>query len=84
MIVTEHVVSDAEPAGGKHLLTILIVRKRARLANQRIDDVAIVDRDLLLANQSRHGLNGVTMMSHGDLFGSNAHIHLPADQPAGN
>ena len=34
VVVAKHVVSDAEPAGGKHFLAILIVRKCARLANQ--------------------------------------------------
>lgn len=84
VVVAEHVVGDAERARGKHFFAVLIVRKRARLANQRIDDVTIVDRDLLLAHQSRHGLDQVALMRHGDLFGPYPHVRLLADQPAGN
>tara|TARA_Y100000385_G_C13052534_1_gene620465 strand:- start:301 stop:660 length:360 start_codon:yes stop_codon:yes gene_type:complete len=46
--------------------------------------VTIIDRRQILSDQSRHGLNEVSVMSHRDLFGSDAKVNLTADQPTGN
>lgn len=84
VLFAEDVVGNAESAGGKHLFAVFVVREGARLTNQRIDDVAIIDRRLLLANQSRHGLNQTPLVRHRDLFGTHPHIHRLTDQSAGN
>jgi hypothetical protein len=49
----ETIVSQAEPGRGKQVFAIGIVRERAWLADQRIDDVPVVDRMAVPAHQSR-------------------------------
>ena len=80
----EHVVSDPKLAGRKHLFAVLIVGKCARLANQRINDVAIIDRRQFLADQSRHRLNDVALVRHHDFFCSDSQIDSLTNQPTGN
>jgi len=46
--------------------------------------VTIIDSGQLLTDQSRHGLNEVSVMSHRDLFGPDAKVDELADQPTGN
>ena len=46
--------------------------------------MTIIDRRQVLADQSRHDLNNVSVMSHRDLFGPGAQVHELADQPTGN
>lgn len=41
----------------------------------------IIDGRLVLADNSRHRLNQMTMMSHRDLFGTDAQIDKLTDQP---
>ncbi|MFT5095175.1 MAG: hypothetical protein ACI93T_004022 [Porticoccaceae bacterium] len=41
----------------------------------------MIDRRQLLADQSRHGLNEVSVMSHRDLFGTDAKVDELPDQP---
>lgn len=60
----------------------MIVGKRARFSHERIDDVAIVDGCLILADDARHRLNLMTMMSHRDLFGTDANFNALTDQTA--
>lgn len=81
---SERVPGHAKTAGGKHFFTISIVRKGSRLADQRIDDVSIIDGRQVLADQPRHGLNEVSLMRHYDLFGTDPQVDELADQSAGN
>ena len=46
--------------------------------------MTIIDRRQLLPDQSRHGLNDVSVMSHRDLFGPDAKVDVLADQTTGN
>ena len=46
--------------------------------------MTIVNGGQLLADQSRHGLNEVSVMSHSDLFGPDTKVDELADQPTGN
>ncbi|MFT5095852.1 MAG: hypothetical protein ACI93T_004711, partial [Porticoccaceae bacterium] len=46
--------------------------------------MTIIDRCQFLADQSRHGLDKVSVMSHRDLFGRDAKVHELANQPTGN
>ncbi len=84
MGVPQHVVGHAKLAGREHFFAVLVVGKRAGLANQRIDDVTIIDRHQFLADKSRHGLNDVPLMRHDDFFGCDSQINLLTDQPTGN
>lgn len=84
MPAAEQVVSDAEVTGGKHFFAVLVIGKRPRLADQRIDHVAVVDRRAPLAEQPRHGLHEVVLITHLDLLGRDLHVNVPADQPAGH
>lgn len=84
MSVPQCVPGHAKHAGREHLFTVAIVGEGARLADQRIDDVPIVDRHQLLAHQPRHGLNVMSLVRDCDLFGTNPQIDQLADQSAGN
>ena len=79
----EHVVSDPKLAGRKHFFAVLIIGKCARLANQRIDDVAIIDRRQFLADQSLHRLNDVALVRDHNFFCSESQVNALTDQPTG-
>ena len=78
---SQDVPRHAKTACRKHLFAILITGKRSRFSYQRINNVAIVNGRLILADDSRHRLDQMAMMSHRDLFGSDAKIDKLAYQP---
>ena len=78
----QRVPRHAKTARRKHFFAIPVVGKGSRFSHQRIDDVAIIDGRLMLADNARHGLNEMTVMSHGDLFGTDAKIHELTNQTA--
>lgn len=80
----QEVPGHPKTAGRKHFFTVAVVGKGSRLADQRIDDVPIIDRGQMLTNQSRHDLNDVTVVRHRDLFGTDPQINQLTDQSAGN
>ena len=84
MSSSQRVPRHAKTAGRKHLLAISVVGEGSRFSHERIDDVTIIDRRQILADQSRHGLNEVSVMSHRDLFGPDAKVDELADQSTGN
>ena len=43
VVAAQTIVGDAKVAGRKHVLPILVVLERARLADQRIDHVTVID-----------------------------------------
>jgi hypothetical protein len=59
---TEQVIGDPKVACRKHVFTILVVLERARLTDQRIDHVAVVDRGTTITDQSWHSLNMILVM----------------------
>lgn len=77
---SQNVPRHAKTAGRKHLFAILIAGERTRFSYQRINNVSVVNGRLILADDSRHRLNQMTMMSHRDLFGSDAKINKLANQ----
>jgi hypothetical protein len=77
---SQHVPRHAKTTCRKHLFAVLIAGECSRFSYQRINDVAIVDRRLILADDSRHRLDQMAMMSHRDLFGTDAKINKLADQ----
>jgi hypothetical protein len=64
----------------KHFFAILIAGESTRFSHQRIDDVAIIDGRLILADNPWHRLNQMTMMRHRDLFGTDAKVDELANQ----
>ena len=76
----QRVPRHTKTAGRKHFFAILIVGESTRFSHQRIDDVAIIDGRLILADDPRHRLNQMTMMRHRDLFGTDAKIDELANQ----
>lgn len=78
---SQRVPRHAKTARRKHLFAILIAGEGARFSYQRINDVAIIDGRLVLADDSRHRLDQMTMMRHSNLFGTDAKIDELTDQP---
>jgi hypothetical protein len=56
-VLEQPVVGHAEPRGGVHVVDVLVVDERTRLADQRVDHVAKVDRFLAVAELSRQLLD---------------------------
>lgn len=80
----KHVVSDSKLARGKHLFPIPVVCKRARLANKRINHVAIINRHSFLSKESIHRLNRMILVRYDDLFRLDSHIDSASNQPTGD
>ena len=71
-------------ARGEHVLPVLIVLKGARLANQRIDHVAVVDGMLACTDQAGHSLDQYIAVPDLDEVGIDPRLDLVSDQTAGN
>lgn len=84
VVAAQLVVRHAKIAGRKHVLAILVVFERPRLADQRIDHVAVIHRVLPAAEQPRHPLHQLTRVPNLDRIGVNHHVHLMTNQAAGN
>lgn len=78
------VVGDAKVRCGKHFLAVPIVLERTRLANERVDHVAIIDRALAGADQARHPLNRCLSIPDFNEVGVDHHIDLVTNEAAGN
>ena len=78
---SQRVPCHAKTARRKHLFAISIAGEGTRFSHQRINDVAIIDGRLVLADNSRHRLDQMTMMRHSNLFGTDAKIDELTDQP---
>ena len=51
---SERVVGPAEGQAGEQIVAVAVVGERTRLADQRPDDVAVVNAMLTMAEQPRH------------------------------
>jgi len=71
---SQRVPRHAKTACWKHLFAIPVAGESSGLSHQRIDNVAIVDGRLILADNAWHRLNQMTVMSHRDLFCADAKI----------
>jgi len=80
----EQIISESKVAAGEHLFAVTVVGKRARFAHQRVNHVAIVNTRGLLANESLHRLNGLSLICHRDCLGADSHIDFASDQATGN
>jgi hypothetical protein len=81
--VLQEVVSHPEPAGGEHRIAVAVLLERSGLANQPVDDVAVLDAMLAPASESRQGVDLSGPMPDVEGFGQDMNIHLFADQSAG-
>lgn len=73
------VVGYAEPRGGIQVVHVLVVHKRARLADQRIDDMAKVDCFLAVSEQPGHPLQALVAVPQFQVILVNMHLHLQTD-----
>lgn len=84
MLLQQQIVSHAKMAGGKHLFAVLVVLERIWLPHQRIDHMAVIDRGVPAADQTRHPLNENTLMTDLQKLRADFHIDVAIDQPAGH
>lgn len=73
------VVGHAEPRGGVHVVDVLVVDERTRLADQRVDHVAEVDRFLAAAELSRQVFDAFVSMPKFQMVLMNPHFQTQAD-----
>ena len=78
----EAVVGQAEARGREEVVAVRVVRERPRLADQRIDDVAVVHRVLVPAHQARQRVGELIREPDFDPVGVEPGLHPLADQPA--
>jgi hypothetical protein len=81
--VLQQVVGHPEPAGGEHRIAVAVLLERSRLADQPVDDVAVLDAMLAPASQSRQGVELSGPVPDLERLGSDVNIDPLADQPAG-
>ena len=79
--IAELIVSDAKPRRRKQILAIGVVGERARLPHQLIDDVPIVDRVFVAADQSRQRIHLLICVPDLDAIGVQPGFHRVANQP---
>jgi hypothetical protein len=78
--VLQKVVGHPEPAGGEHRIAVAVLLECSRLADQPVDDVAVLDAMLASASESRQGVQLPGPMPDVEGFGPDVNIHLFADQ----
>jgi hypothetical protein len=82
-LVLQQVVGHPEPAGGKHRIAVAVLLERPGLADQPVDDVAVLDAMLTSASESRQSVELPGPVPDVEGFGPDVNIHLFADQSAG-
>lgn len=78
----QRVVRHAKVARGEQVFMVLVVGEGARLADQRVDDMAVVDGVLADARQPRHALDQHAGVPDFHFLDANHHVHVVADQAA--
>jgi hypothetical protein len=73
------VVGHPEPRGGVHVVNVLVVDERTRLADQRIDHVAKVDRFLAAAELPRQALDAIVLTPKLQMILVHPHLQSQAD-----
>jgi hypothetical protein len=81
--VGEHVVGDPEPAGGEHRVAVAVLLERPGLADQPVDDVAVLDAVLAPAPEPRQGVDLAGPVPDLECIGSDVNIHKLTDQSTG-
>jgi hypothetical protein len=80
--LAEAVVGQAEACGREQVVAVGVVRERARLPHQRINDVAIMHRVLVPTDQPRQRVGTLVRVPDLDAVGVESGFHPLADQPA--
>jgi hypothetical protein len=78
-ILEQLIIGHAEAGRGIHVAHVLVVDKRTRLADQRVDHVAKVDVFLLLAELSRYPLDAFVPIPQFQMVLVNADFKSQAD-----
>jgi hypothetical protein len=78
----EAVVGHAEPRRREQIVAVGIVRERARLADQRVNDVPVIDGVSVSAHQPRPRFHAPVRKPHLDAVGIEPRFRPLADQPA--
>jgi len=82
VLAAQGIVRHAKITAGEQVLPVHVVREGARLADQRVDDVPVIDGMLAGPAQPRHALHFPARVPHLHLLDANHHVHLLADQAA--
>jgi hypothetical protein len=78
----QHVVGHPEPAGGEHRIAVAVLLERPGLADQPVDDVAVIDTMLAPAPESRQGVQLPGPVPDVERLGPDVDVHSLADQAA--
>lgn len=84
VFLDQSVERHAEAAGREQILAVAVVGKRARLANQRGDDVPVLHRVLVPAHQSRQRVHEPIRIPHLDAIREQPGFDRLADEPTVN
>ena len=82
VFLDQSVERQAEPGGREQVLAVPVVRERARLAHQRVDDVPVMDRVPVPTDQPRERVHEPVRVPHLDTVGEQPGLDRLADQPA--
>jgi hypothetical protein len=80
--VLQQVVGHSEPAGGEHRIAVAVLLERSGLADQPVDDMAVLDAMSASASESRQSVQLPGPMPDVEGFGPDVDINLFADQTA--
>jgi hypothetical protein len=81
--VLQEVVGHPEPAGREHRIAVAVLLERSRLADQPVDDMAVLDAMLAPAPESRQGVQLPGPVPDVEGLGPDVDVHPFADQAAG-
>jgi hypothetical protein len=81
--VLQQVVGHSEPAGREHRIAVAVLLERPGLADQPVDDVAVLDAMLAPAPEPRQGVQLPGPVPDLESLGTDMDIDLLADQAAG-
>ena len=78
----QRIECHAEAAGREQVIAVAITLKRARLANQPVDDVPVIYVVFLPAHESWQSLHTLLAVPHLQVLGVDPHVDPLADQTA--
>jgi len=81
--VFQGVVGHPEPAGREHRIAVAVLLERPGLADQPVDDVAIIDAMLASPSEPGQGVDLPGPVPDVEGLGPDVDVHLFADQSAG-
>ncbi len=84
MVPAQRIVRHPKMARGEQVLVIHVVGEGARLADQRVDDVPVVDRVFPGTGQPRHALDQDARVPHLHFLDADHDVHLLPNQAAGD